>query len=412
MRRLCVKLALFVAVVLVGCEDGPNQTYKVSPAGAGDQWNNGNNAPVVASNAAQSPDARYPTAGKTTICSTDLKRERWGWMLTQPIIPPRFYAGLDMAKDDLWHGLGIEDAEAKPATDASSPGGGLCQSVPQGFVGQCPSGIGYCNGNFWGNAGEVQYSWNLATHKLDQFNINLGYLGTFTVKSKDGKHTFVMKLGDVMKKDDQPFLLDWTGNPRRAITEFYNAAIATYGPAAGLAPIDTLPNVTCTADFSPTAPTNSCNASHPFCISNQCVPNCGSDGSCLVTSGGGSWFMGFRQLVFYTVGNTGVPQPALSTPVLWYNFASRFEPFGNLPQTLKLDAEGPVSYGPPLGARDPSIVCNQKVGVKFGDVRKNCVQVHGPAGNPDMVDQVNLNKLLNGLTHDQEHWTANAIGVN
>jgi len=417
MRRLCVKLALFVAVVLVGCEDGPNQTYKVAPSGAGQQWNDGNTSPTVATNATQTTDARYPTAGKTTICSTDLKRERWGWMLNQPIIPPRFYAGLDMAKDDLWHGLGIEDAEARPE-DPSAPGGGLCQSVPQGFVGQCPSGIGYCNGNFWGNAGEVQFSWNLATHKIDQFTINLGYLGAFTAKSKDGKNTFVMKLGDVIKRDDggglKPFLLDWTGDPRRAITEFYNAAIATHGPAAGLAPIDTAKDanghdISCNIDADCGMKAD---AAHPFCISNTCVPNCGGDGSCLVTSGGGQWFMGFRQLVFYTVGNTGVPQPALSTPVLWYNFASRFEPFGNLPQVLKLDAEGPVAFGPPLGARDSSIVCNQKVGVKFGDVRKTCVQVHGPVGSPDMVDQVNLNKLLNGLTHDQEHWTANAIGVN
>jgi hypothetical protein len=432
MRRLCAKLALFVAVVLVGCEDGPKQLFTPSPAGAGQQWNDGNTGPVTAANAVQSPAcapsatdpsgmngacAKYPTVGKTTICSADIKRARWAWMLNQPIIPPRFYAGLDMAKDDLWHGLGIEDAEQAPSGDPGATGGGLCQSVPLGFQGQCPSGISYCNGNYWGNAQEVSFSWNLATHKLDQFNINLGYLGTFTVKSKDGKHTFVLKLGDVPKKDDQPFLLDWTGNPRRSITEFYNAAIATYGPAAGLAPIDTLKDamgheVACTADFNSHAPMNSCNGSHPFCISGTCVPNCGSDGSCLVTSGGGQWFMGFRQLVFYVVGNTGVPQPALSTPVLFYNFASRFEPFGNLPQVLKLDPEGPYAKGPPLGARDNTISCAQQVGVKFKDVRTNCVQVHGPSGNPDMVDQVNLNKLLNGLTHDQEHWTANAIGVN
>jgi len=83
---------------------------------------------------------------KTVLCSTDIKRKRWAWMLTQPVQPPRFYAGLDMAKDDLWTGLKIDDAERPPATDPDKPGGGLCQSNALVYEGACPSGFGGCTG--------------------------------------------------------------------------------------------------------------------------------------------------------------------------------------------------------------------------------------------------------------------------
>jgi hypothetical protein len=276
--------------------------------------------------------------------------------------------------------LTIDDAESRPP-DPNMPGGGLCQSVPLGFLGGCPSGIGNCNGNYWGNNQEVNFDWNLGTHIVDQMVLTLGYTGPMTFKSQDGMHTYLIRVGDVIKKDGQPFLVDWNGNPSPAITEMFNAAMATFGPAAGI-PFDT-PST-----------------------------DCGADGNCLVFNSGGTTIMGFRPLVIYIQGNSGVPQPALSTPTQFYNFFSKFEPYGNLPQQMKLDAEGPVAQGKPNGARDPGMVCTQKIGLTFGDYKNNCIQVHGPAGAPDMIDTVNLNKIVNGLSHDQEHWTANVVGVN
>lgn len=147
---------LLAAAALVGCSDGPYQTYSPTPDGAAGLWNNGNTPPST-TGGGQGFGSSYPTTGKTTLCSTDLRRERWSWMLLQPVVPPRLYAGLDMAKSDLWEGLTIEDAEAPPS-DPNATGGGLCGSVPLGFQGGCPSGIGNCNQNYWGNNREVQFS--------------------------------------------------------------------------------------------------------------------------------------------------------------------------------------------------------------------------------------------------------------
>lgn len=382
MRRTwsCLASAVGLAIGSAGCEDGPTQTFAPAPPEAGGHWNDGTSPPSTIA-AAQNFDAGYPTTGKTTLCSTDLKRQRWSWMLNQPIKPPRFYAGVDMAADDLWHGLSIEQAEATPQ-DPNASGGGLCQSVPLGFIGGCPSGIGNCNTNYWGNNQEVIFTWNLATHKVDQMQLQLGYLGTMTAVSKNGKHTYVVRIGDVIKKDGEPFLIDWDGNPNPMITELFNASLATFGPAAGL---DT------SVESS----------------------DCGRDGNCLIENVQGTTIFGFRPLVIYFQGASGVPQPALSTPTVIYNFASKFEPYGNLPETLTLDANGPIAVGRPLGVpKDRTVTCTQAVGLTFGEYRKNCIQVHNTSSTPDLIDTVNLNKVLNGLAHDQEHWTASVIGIN
>ncbi len=84
-----------------------------------------------------------------------------------------------MAKDDLWDGLTIDEAEQPPAT-AHLDDGGLCQSNAFGFQGTCPSGFGGCNGNAWGNNQEVSFSWNVASHLVDQMQLNLGYTGAMT----------------------------------------------------------------------------------------------------------------------------------------------------------------------------------------------------------------------------------------
>jgi hypothetical protein len=289
-----------------------------------------------------------------------------------------------MAADDLWHGLTIDAAEAAPTGAPDMPGGGNCQSVPEGFLGGCPSGIGSCNGNYWGNNGEVQFIWNVATHLVDQMELLLGYLGTMDIKSVDGMHTYTMKIGDVPKKDGQPFLIDWTGNPNAAVTEIFLATMNTFAQNGGV-------------PFDGTMP--------PY---NDPAFDCGASGDCLVYNSAGQWIFGIRPLTVYFEGVTGVPQPALSTPTLLYNFFSKAEPYSNLPQTLALDANGPVATGAPLGATGGQ-VCTQKVGTKFADFRANCIQVHDNGGP---IDTVNLNKVLYGLSHDFEHWTANVLGIN
>jgi hypothetical protein len=418
MRSLCVPLCLVAALAFVaGCEDGPDQPYSPAPANAASTWTNPEVDAAVA-NGNQEFDAGYPTVGKTTLCSTDFKRQRWAWMLTQPVSPPRFYAGIDMAGGNLWKGLTIEDAE-QPPSDPLADAGGLCQSVPQGAEGTCPSGIGACNGNYWGNNQEVSFSWNVSTHLLDQMVLALGYTGpvkTITFPDHTGAmHAYSMAIGDVMRRDGQPFLLNWnsSGEVEVQITDFFNAMMATFATPAGIAW-----NTSSCSDDSTCGPVEVCQCTHDATNTSSCVgttkgqcgdANCGTDGYCLVYPA--AWIFGVRPMVFYVVGTAGTPQPELSTPIEFYNFWYKWEPFSNLPQDIELGANGPVATGTPIGAANPATVCTQQIGLTFGDMTTNCVQVHGDSANPNGVDAVNLDKVEYGLQHDQEHWTSNVMGV-
>ncbi len=430
MRKLCLPLTLIAiasAAIAIGCEDGPDQTFQPAPSGAAGNWNNGNVDAAVLTGVTASFDAGFPTQNAVTLCSTDLKRQRWAWMLAQPIQPPRKYAGIDLAKDNLWDGLTIDEAESPPS-DPNSPEGGLCQSTPLGFEGTCPSGIGGCNGNYWGNNQEVGFSWNVATHVLDQMTLNLGYTGSLqTNKYPDNNgesHDYTLTIGDIYRRDGAPFEINWNSKTDRntKITNIFNAIMSTYSQAAGV-PFNT---ASCTNDAACVAPgtVSNCQCLHATTgdltqckagTKGQCgTTNCATDGNCLVSpnNGGGTYF-GIRPMVVYIVGTAGVPQPALSTPTLIYNFFTKWEPYSNLNQLVTLDANGPTASGIPVGQpKSITTTCIQQIGQKFSDLQANCVQVTGDKANPDGVDAVNLNKILHGLSHDQEHWTANVLGVN
>jgi len=422
MRSLCAPFCVVAVLAFAtGCEDGPNQPYSPAPNGAAGVWS----APIA--DAAVGPgtqnfEAGYPTTGATTLCSTDFKRQRWAWMLTQPVIPPRFYAGIDLAGGDQWKGLPINVAEAPPS-DPNADGGGLCQSVPLGAGGTCPSGFGACNQNYWGNNQEVGFSWNVATHILDQMTINLGYTGQFaTAKFPDNTgqvHSYTISPGDVVRRDGQPYLLDWSGDPKQQITNIFNAGMASFASIAGIAwdTSDCMSDTTCATGevCQCTHDTNNpmqCAASNPDgSKGGKCGDaNCGSDGFCLISAG--TWIFGIRPIALYVQGTAGVPQPALSTPTGFYNFWVKWEPFSYLAQNVELGPNGPTTYGKPTGATNAMANCQQHIGQTFSDFTQNCVQVHGDTGKPNSVDDVNLNKVVNGLTHDQEHWTANVLGVN
>ncbi len=219
-----------------------------------------------------------------------------------------------------------------------------------------------------------------------------------------------------------PFELDWTATKtvNIQITDIFNAVMATFAVAGGV-PFNT---ATCTDDSTCQAPgisaicecthvagSTKCDAAVPN-NKGQCgIANCGTDGNCLVYNDGVNTIFGIRPMVVYVQGNAGVPQPALSTPTLVYNFFSKWEPFSYLPQVVKIDAEGPVAQGDPVGDPTGKLTCKQINGQTFAEFTSNCVQVQNPT-TPTQVDIVNLNKVTHSLTHDQEHWTANVLGVN
>jgi hypothetical protein len=172
-------------------------------------------------------------------------------------------------------------------------------------------------------------------------------------------------------------------SPRNKIaTELYNAMMVTFGPPAGI----------------------------PFPVSAE-SKDCKADRGCLLSSDGGdgNTYFGVRPLVIYFQTPTGTPQPVISTPKGVYNFFAKSEPYSNLNQILKLDATGPIAGPKMLAAADAGAQpCQQSVGLKFGDLVKNCVKVTG-----DMTaDTINYNKLIGGRQHDLENWTFNVVGVN
>ncbi|HEY0871693.1 MAG TPA: hypothetical protein VGD55_14940, partial [Acidothermaceae bacterium] len=273
----------------------------------------------------------------------------------------------------------------------------------------------------WGNAGEIGFSYNVTTHILDQMTLNVGYTGSLqTNKYPDNNgeiHDYTLTIGDIYRRDGAPFEINWNDGTDRntKITNIFNAIMATYSGPAGV-PFST---ATCSKDSDCAAPgvKANCQCLHDTTTTSSCVTgktgqcgmiNCATDGNCLVNpnNGGGTYF-GIRPMVVYIVGSAGVPQPALSTPTLIYNFLTKFEPYSNLPQTITLDQNGPTANGTPIGSTDGG-VCIQHIGQTFGDLITHCVAVTGKTD----VDTVNTNKIEHGLSHDQEHWTANVLGIN
>lgn len=387
MRRSVATTVLFASVAvaaagfLAGCEDGPNQTY--SPA-TGTLFNNGQTDASV--NPGTYPlDAGYAGTTALNVCTQDLERARWAKMLTEPIQPPRYFAGIDMAGGDNWAGITVEQATAKP--DPTTLEGGNCQGNALGN-GPCGSGNGNCGTIYWGNNQEVTFSYNLATHVVDQMELQLGYTGTMTFQDRAKAHTYVINIGLPPTKDGKTFLIHWDnsackGDPNNPcadedITELFNAAMNTYAIQAGVPwPTDS----------------KSCNTDH------NCLE--------LANDGSGDFIYGFRPLVIYFDGvqHSGLPQPVESTPTLIYNFYAKLEPYSKNPEVLKIDSAGPNASAQ---VGDQNKTCTIQIGQTYSDFLANCVNVW----QDTKLNTLDTNKLLGGMQHDYENILFNVVGVN
>ena len=376
MRRLTMAVGAAVSsLALMGCEDGPNQTYSPSPAGAGDLLNNGNTGPSFDPVRADF-DASYPGRSRQEICSAEEKQKIWAKMLNAPIEPPRRYGQLDMAGSDNWEGLTIESAEKVN-----------CQAVSDG------------NGaSHWGDNSEVDFFYNIGTHIVTQMELQLGYGGKMTFKGrqpgpgatcynfKDKNNValdpscpnkgdeYKIGVGGVILKNNLPFYIHWDDDKQADadITEVYDAAIATFSKAT------------------------------------KADANCNTSGACLVLAdaGDGTGIFGFRPLAVYFIVRQFVPQPLPSTPFTIYNFFVKNEPYSNAPMTIKIDAEGPVAHQM-LGPQNASD-CSIKLGTTFKSFVDNCVNVSGDPAE----DRQNFAKLVGGRVHDFDNLFFSVIGVN
>ena len=391
---LCVIPAVVAgSAFLAGCEDGPNQTY--TPA-TGTLFNQGNIDAGVSDPVTVPIDGGYNSQSVLTICPPDLKRRRWAKMDTEPIIPPASFAGIDLRGGDTWPGLTIEQAEQAP--DPNTLEGGNCQGAAGGS-GTCGENSNDTCGNVaWGDNGEVNFSYDLGTHVIDQLDLSLGYLGTMTftgpTTSDPGcggaltydppmghalsatPHQYSIQLGYPMLKDGKTFQLRWITNSPD-IDELYDAITRTFDASAG--------------------------TTWPGCQPKGCT----GGGTCLYESndGAGNGYFGVRPLATYMIFSATVPQPAASEPRFMYIDYAKFVPNSTLPMTLSLGMQGPYT---PLTPGSPAPNCQQEVGQSWKDYLTNCIQTSTDA----KTNTINFNKLTGGHAHNLEEITFNVVGVN
>jgi hypothetical protein len=220
MRVVSVVAISVFASLLAGCEDGPNQTYSPVAPGAGFNTGTGStNDPVTAPT-----NADFGGRSRNEICDGPTKAKRWAAMLEEPIVPPRKFAGLDMAKDDTWIGLTVEDAELIN-----------CQADNGG------SGV-----SFWGDNGEVEFDYNLGTHIVEFMQLNRGYTGGIKFTSRKGgkfgdNHQYAMQIGQVTTKDGKPFQIDWGAAAAvidAELTELQDGLLYTLNPLSAPDDVD------------------------------------------------------------------------------------------------------------------------------------------------------------------------------
>ncbi len=378
MRRSTILLiAALSSFSLVGCEDGPNQTYSPAPAGAGDLFNDGKTGPSIDPGKADL-GASFPGKSRQEVCSSEEKRAVWARMLSAPIEPPRKYAQIDMAGSDNWEGLTVEAAEKVN-----------CQSTSEGD-----------GAVHWGDNAEVEFFYDVGTHIVQQMQLNIGYAGKMTMKGRQPGgldcynyndpnnvvvdptcphkgDTYEIGVGSVFKKNGKPFMINWEvggGTEKEehsSITELYDAAIATFSPS-------TKPDADCK-------------------VSRACLD--------LGDGGDGTAIFGFRPLAVYFIMRQYVANPLPSTPFVIYNFFVKSEPYSNAPMELKLDAEGPVAAAV-LGPNNKN--CAIRLGTTFQEFTDNCVNVSGDAS----IDKQNYAKLIGGRVHSFDDIYFNVVGVN
>ena len=427
MRRSFLYLLVpVVPFAVAGCEDGPDQTF--SPA-TGSAWNSGGTQ-AAADDAGTPLDGGFGGSNKQQICSGQELQAQWSGMVQDPIMPPRFMGGLDLAGGDKFPGLTVEQAEQGPLTPLKPQNwpkfARLCQGQSLGAGGN-GGDVGGSLVTAWGNNSEMTMEWAVPTHKAYVTTLNPGYVGTMewdwtcdtishcpTMGSAafpgspmpDGKsHHYVWQIGHPVTKTDstgtaKEFQIDWdlqaaVGAPAGGkldleIDELYKGIVHQFAPDI----------------FQDTKTT------------------CNVNGTCLIAlignqDGTGRTVIGFRPAAFYFQTYTPyAPQPSGSTQAASYSFNVKYAPYSVSTSTMTLNlnplstardganAYGPSSFNPDLG--DLNKFCLLQLSDTFGNLLDNCINVYS---NPD-TDTLALNKTLGNMTHDDQNFAFSVVGIN
>jgi hypothetical protein len=330
MRSIGLCLGTTIALTAAACSVSPGDSSETSSASA---------------------------TARAAVCSPEQQQLVLANMVQQPVRPPRFFAGLDLAGGDGWTGLKFEEMEQR-----------LCQATP---VSEDETTTTVS----WGAAQEVVIGYSKTTKQLDNFQLNAGYRGTMDFKSRAtalgdptkpnpyGDHTYSIGVGRPILRDGQTFELNWSAPTwEKQATELFDAVMATFAPEL--------------------------QSTQESCIKAQtCLAKKFSTGEAI---------FGVRPLGIYLyVPDGAAPQPAASTPGYLYGFMVKTMPFSQAETFVKLDGEGPVAIAKNLGDRSPMASCTMKLDTTYQSFLQDCVQV---VQSPEQNEFLKK-KLLGGVAH-------------
>jgi hypothetical protein len=181
---------------------------------------------VACSSASTSTDAVEGTNGlkaRSAACTPDTQPSVWANSFTQPLKPPRFAAGLDLAVTDDYQTMTLDGANQA-----------LCAGklVPDSDPSSTEDSYA------WGEGDNppLSASFDKTTHKMTAIAFGTGYTGGIDFKSREGgafgAHTYSAKPGGQILRDGQPLTLDWADQVAldKAGTELFDALVATFAP--------------------------------------------------------------------------------------------------------------------------------------------------------------------------------------
>jgi hypothetical protein len=128
LNRIALGSAVLASVsILVGCEDGPNQTFVPATPGAENKWNNGGPTATTSDPGSQSFGAGGGGTNAVNICTAAEQQTAWLPAFDAAIVPPFSMGGLDLSTNGTFDPFTIEMAERGVTSGFKSPR--LCQGA-------------------------------------------------------------------------------------------------------------------------------------------------------------------------------------------------------------------------------------------------------------------------------------------
>lgn len=182
---------------------------------------------VACGTAASSSDTALGTAAlrpRAAACTADSQPSIWHDSFTQPLKPPRYAAGLDLAVTDDYSIMSLDDVQQA-----------LCAGTLIPDTDPTSTDDTYSWGP--GDNPPLQVSFDKTSHKMTAIAFGDGYTGTLDFKSRTGgafgDHVYSAKVGGAVTRDGAPFVIDWTNQDAadKGATELFDALVATFSPS-------------------------------------------------------------------------------------------------------------------------------------------------------------------------------------